>query len=177
MIAAGHETTVNLLDQALTGLLGDPGQLAHVRAGRVPWKDVVEEALRWRAPVAYLPLRYAVEDVEVDGVTIRKGEAILAGYAGAGQDPDLYGDDGDRFDVTRPGKEHLAFGYGVHFCLGAPLARMEAEIALPAFFSRFPDAAFAVDPSELVPIASFISNGHRRLPVVLGATHRWRPRP
>ncbi|TDD94241.1 cytochrome P450 family protein [Actinomadura rubrisoli] len=167
MISAGHETTVNLLDHAIAAVLTHPGQRALVRAGSVPWSEVIEEALRWQAPVANLPLRYAVEDIEVDGVTIAKGEAILAGYAAAGRDPALHGDDADRFDATRPGKEHLAFGHGAHFCLGAPLARLEARVALPALFERFPDLALAVGPDELRPVESFISNGHRALPVLL----------
>lgn len=167
MISAGHETTVNLLDQAITALLTHPRQRALVRSGEVPWAEVIEEALRWQAPVANLPLRYAVEDIDVDGVTIGKGEAILAGYAAAGRDRALHGDDADLFDITRAIKEHLSFGYGVHFCVGAHLARMEAEVSLPALFDRFPDMALAVDPAELRPVESFISNGHRALPVTL----------
>ncbi|QXJ20321.1 cytochrome P450 [Actinomadura graeca] len=167
MISAGHETTVNLLDHAIAAVLTHPVQRGLVRAGRAGWGEVIEEALRWQAPVANLPLRYAVEDVEVDGVTIPKGEAILAGYAAAGRDPVLHGRDADVFDLTRPNKEHLSFGYGAHFCVGAPLARLEAEVALPELFGRFPGMALAVDPSELRPVPSFISNGHRRLPVAL----------
>ncbi|WP_067461371.1 cytochrome P450 family protein [Actinomadura macra] len=167
MISAGHETTVNLLDHAITAVLTHPGQHRLVREGKAGWGEVIEESLRWQAPVANLPLRYAVEDVELDGVTIPKGEAILAGYAAAGRDPALHGHDADRFDITRPNKEHLSFGYGAHFCVGAHLARLEAAIALPALFERFPGMALAVDPSELRPVESFISNGHRSLPVTL----------
>ncbi|WP_405569547.1 cytochrome P450 [Streptomyces phaeochromogenes] len=175
MISAGHETTVNLIDNAIHALLTHPEQLAHVRAGRATWDDVIEETLRVQAPVASLPLRYAVEDLAVgelggpEGVVIFKGEAILAAYAAAGRNPEDHGADADRFDVTRLGKEHLAFGHGVHFCLGAPLGRMEARIALPALFERYPDLELAVPDDELSPVASFISNGHRVLPVRLGA--------
>lgn len=178
MIGAGHETTVNLIDNAVHALLTHPEQLARVRSGHASWDDVIEETLRSDAPVASLPLRYAVEDIALDepalgdlaldGVVIRKGDAILAAYAAAGRDPERYGKDADRFDVTRADKEHLAFGYGVHYCLGAPLGRMEARIALPALFERFPDLALAVPPEELVPVESFISNGHRSLPARLG---------
>ncbi|MEV5711619.1 cytochrome P450 [Actinoallomurus sp. NPDC052274] len=167
MISAGHETTVNLLDHAVTALLTHPGQLALARKGDVAWADVIDEALRWQAPVANLPLRYAVEDIQVGDVTIVRGDAILASYAAAGRDPGTHPADPERFDVTRPDKEHLSFGHGAHYCLGAPLARMEAEIAIPALFDRFPDLALAVDPSELEHLPSFISNGHRTLPVVL----------
>ncbi|WP_407690762.1 cytochrome P450 family protein [Saccharothrix syringae] len=167
VISAGYETTVNLLDQAITALLTHPEQLAAVRAGTVGWADVIEETLRWQAPVANLPLRYAVEDVEVGGVVIRKGEAILAAYAAAGRDRSVHGESADEFDATRADKTHLAFGHGVHYCLGSPLARLEAEVALPALFARFPGMELAVAPHELRPSQSFISNGHESLPVRL----------
>ena len=167
MLTAGHETTVNLLDQAIFALLTHPGQLALVHDGQHTWSDVVEEALRWQAPVAYLPLRYAVEDIDVAGVTIHKGDAILAAYAAAGQDPAHYGADAAEFDVTRQSKQHLSFGHGVHHCLGAPLARLEATIALRALFERFPDLSLAAPPDELEPMHSFLSNGHRTLPALL----------
>lgn len=171
MISAGHETTVNLIDNAVHALLTHPEQLATVRAGGASWDDVVEETLRVDAPVASLPLRFAVEDLDLAGLgvpggtVIAKGEAILASYAAAGRDPERHGKDADRFDVTRADKEHLAFGYGVHHCLGAPLGRMEARIALPALFDRFPGLQLAVPENELRPVDSFISNGHRSLPV------------
>ncbi|RST14427.1 cytochrome P450 [Streptomyces sp. WAC05374] len=168
MIGAGHETTVNLIDNAIHALLTHPEQLALVREGRASWDDVIEETLRSDAPVASLPLRYAVEDIEADGTLIRRGDAILAAYAAAGRDPERYGKDADRFDVTRADKDHLAFGYGVHYCLGAPLGRMEARIALPALFERFPDMVLAVPSEELRAVDSFISNGHGSLPVRLG---------
>ncbi|WP_200308287.1 cytochrome P450 family protein [Streptomyces adelaidensis] len=171
MISAGHETTVNLLDQAVHSLLTHPEQLAHVQEGRASWDDVVEETLRFEAPVASLPLRYAVEDLDLAefggpaGVVIGKGEPILAAYAAAGRDVERHGKDANRFDVTRADKEHLAFGHGVHFCLGAPLGRMEARIALPALFARFPDLQLAATDDDLGYVESFISNGHRHLPV------------
>lgn len=172
MISAGHETTVNLLDQAVHALLTHPEQLAHVREDRATWDDVIEETLRAQAPVASLPLRYAVEDLDLgtefggpQGVVIAKGEAILAAYAAAGRDPERYGKDADVFDITRADKEHLAFGHGAHHCLGAPLGRMEARVALPALFERFPSLRLVAEGEELGYVESFISNGHRRLPV------------
>ncbi|MEU4442351.1 cytochrome P450 [Actinosynnema sp. NPDC050801] len=168
VISAGHETTVNLLDHAVTALLTHPDQRRLVRSGERGWGEVIEETLRWQAPVANLPLRYAVEDIAVDGVTIRRGEAILAAYAAAGRDPAHHGTGADRYDIARVDKTHLSFGHGVHYCLGAPLARIEAEVALRTLFDRFPDLALAVPADELQPLPSFISNGHRTLPVVLG---------
>ncbi|MFD8095273.1 cytochrome P450 family protein [Streptomyces malaysiensis] len=167
-LSAGHETTVNLLDNAIHALLTRPEQLDHVRAGRATWDDVIEETLRHSAPVANLPLRYAVEDIELDGgVVLRKGDAILAAYAAAGRDPEVHGEDADHFDVTRGLKNHLAFGHGVHLCVGAPLGRLEAAIALPALFDRFPGLKLASGQEPLEPVESFISNGHRTLPARL----------
>ncbi|MFE4975965.1 cytochrome P450 [Kitasatospora sp. NPDC056651] len=168
IVSAGYETTVNLIDNGVTDLLTHPDQLALVRAGQAGWEDVVEEALRRNAPVAHLPMRFAVEDIELPGgVTVRRGEAILPAYAAAGRHPVRYGDSGADFDVTRPVKDHLAFGHGVHFCLGAPLARLEGRTALSRLFARFPDLALAPD-ARLLPVDSLISNGHRALPVLLG---------
>ncbi|MFI8005163.1 cytochrome P450 [Streptomyces sp. NPDC086010] len=167
MINAGYETTVNLIDQAVTLLLSRPAQLDHVREGRATWLDVVEETLRHSPPVKHLPLRYAVADIPLPGGGhIAKGEAILASYAAANRHPDWH-DDADAFEVTRITKEHLAFGHGIHFCLGAALARMEGEVALSRFFERFPDAGLASPREDLEPVASLISNGHRSLPVRL----------
>jgi cytochrome P450 len=167
-VSAGHETTVNLLGNAIVAMLARPGQLARVRGGDVTWADVVEETLRCQPPVPNLPLRFAVEDIDVgDGVTLRAGEAILACYGAAGRDPLVHGSDAGLFDVTRAVKEHLAFGYGVHHCLGAPLARLEAAVALPALFARYPGLTLAAEPGELLPLESFVSNGYRALPTWL----------
>ncbi|MEU9502698.1 cytochrome P450 [Streptomyces sp. NPDC048196] len=168
VIGAGHETTVDLIGNAVTALLTHPDQRELVLSGQVPWSDVIEETLRWAPSIASLPLRFAVEDIELpDGITIRKGDAILPGYAGAGRDPEFHGPGADTFDVRRGVQEHLAFGHGVHHCLGAPLARMEARIALPALFARFPDLQLAVPSEELQPAGGFISGGLRGLPVRL----------
>lgn len=167
-ISAGFETTVNLLDNAVHGLAAHPSQLDLVTAGTSTWDDVVDETLRWQAPVPNLPLRYAVRDVEVDGVRIAAGDAILVSFGAAGRDPARHGEDAEAFDITRPSRrDHLAFGHGVHFCLGSPLARMEATVALRALFERFPNLRLAVPPAELEPLGSFFTNGHKTLPVVL----------
>lgn len=168
MISAGYETTVNGIDHGITALLTDPEQLAHIRAGRANWSDVVEETLRYEPAVKHLPLRCALEDLPLpDGQVIRAGEAILVSYAAANRHPDWHGESADRFDITRPSSEHLAFGHGVHFCLGAPLARMEIAASLRLLFERFPDLELAVPAAELKPLHSLISNGHQTLPVRL----------
>jgi cytochrome P450 len=103
-------------------------------------------------------------------VTILRGEAISISYAAAGRDTALHGDDADRFDVTRATRgDHLSFGHGVHFCLGAQLARLEVSIALSALFTRFPGLRAAVPAGELRPLESFISNGHQEVPALLTA--------
>ncbi|MFJ9639400.1 cytochrome P450 [Streptomyces sp. NPDC101178] len=169
MFTAGHETTVNLLDHAVYALLSHPDQLKALQAGEVPWEDAIEEVLRLQAPFANLPMRYAVEDIVLDDLTIARGEPIVVSFAAAGRDPKVHGATADTFDVTRPTRrDHVAFGHGVHHCLGAPLARLEAAIALPALFARFPGLALARPGEEPPPLESFISNGHRELPVLLG---------
>lgn len=168
MIGAGSETAVNLIAKATHALLTDPDQLALLRAGTVTWHDVIEETLRAEGPIMHMPLRYAVEDIDLgEGVLIRQGDPILLAFGAAGRDPAVHGPHADAFELTRTEKDHLAFGHGVHYCLGAPLARMEAHIALTALFTHFPDLALAVSPGELRPQTSFIANGHQELPVRL----------
>ncbi|MFJ1707516.1 cytochrome P450 [Kitasatospora sp. NPDC088346] len=171
LIGAGHETTVNLLDHAVVNLVENPEQLALVRGSAATWSDAVEETLRHQAPVANIIPRFATEDLHDPdtGVTLPKGELIVINFAAAGRDPGLHGGTADRFDLTRDTRrDHLSFGHGTHFCLGAELARLEARIALSALFGRFPDLALAVPPAELRPLESFISNGRKELPVLLG---------
>lgn len=171
MIIAGHETTLNLITNAVRALCGHPGERAKVREGAADWSDVVEETLRWDAPVSYFPFRYPVRDLTVDGTVIPKGTPVLAGYSAAGRDPGAHGPDADRFDVTRSRgsaiPRHLSLGHGAHFCLGAPLARMEATIALERLFTRFPDLDVAVPEAELTRHTGFVGNSVRALPVRL----------
>jgi cytochrome P450 len=167
ILGAGSETTINFFDNAITALLTHPGQRDLVTSGRASWADVIDETLRVESPLAHLPLRYAVEDIELDGVTIPKGDPILVNYSAVGRDPALHGDDADRFDLTRPDKEHLSFGHGPHYCLGAGVARMVATVGLSSLFERFPGLSLAVPREDLRPLPTFIMNGHRSLPVHL----------
>ena len=169
MIIAGHETTLNLITNAVRALCGHRDQLDLVRAGGASWADVVEETLRWDAPVSYFPFRYPVRDLTVDGTLIPAGTPVLAGYSAAGRDRAAHGPDADRFDVTRPARpdavRHLSLGHGAHYCLGAPLARLEATVALERLFTRFPGLELAVGEAELAPHAGFVGNSVRALPV------------
>ncbi|MEV0401529.1 cytochrome P450 [Actinoallomurus sp. NPDC050550] len=170
ILGAGSETTINFFDNAITALLTHPEQRALVTTGEASWDDVIDETLRVESPLAHLPLRYAVEDIELDGVKIPKGDPILVNYSAIGRDPALHGEDAGRFDITRENKEHLSFGHGPHYCLGAGIARMVATVGLSSLFGRFPDLALAVPHEELQPLPTFIMNGHRTLPVRLTRT-------
>ena len=167
VLGAGSETVMNLITNAVYKLIVHPEQRALLEGGQVTWDDVIEETLRAESPTNMLPLRYAVEDIEEDGVTIPKGDPILVGYGAIGRDPAKHADTADEWDLTRADKSHLSFGYGTHHCLGAPLARLEAQIALPALFDRFPEIALGVEPAELMPQGTFIMNGFKTMPVRL----------
>ncbi|MCX5112906.1 cytochrome P450 [Streptomyces sp. NBC_00378] len=171
LIIAGHETTLNLITNAVRALCTHPEQLRLVTTGRANWADVVEETLRWDSPVSYFPFRYPTRDLTLDGTVIPQGTPVLAGYSAAGRDKAAHGPDADRFDVTRPARRtaarHLSLGHGPHYCLGAPLARMEAAIALEQLFGRFPELELAVPEPELPRHLGFVGNSTGRLPVRL----------
>ncbi|HZN18994.1 MAG TPA: cytochrome P450 [Micromonosporaceae bacterium] len=169
ILGAGSETTINFLDNAVAALLANPDQLELVRSGRAGWDDVIDETLRVESPLAHLPLRYAVEDIDLAGVTIPKGDPILVNYCAVGRDPARHGADAGTFDITRPDKEHLSFGHGPHYCLGAGVARLVASVGLSSLFERFPGISLAVERDALEPLPTFIMNGHRSLPVRLTA--------
>ncbi|MFC4112864.1 cytochrome P450 family protein [Nonomuraea zeae] len=170
LIGAGTETVTNLLSSTVVSLLAHPDQLGLIRAGQARWRDAVDESLRMQSSFMHAPLRYAVQDIDLgDGVIIRAGDPILLCFAAAGREPAL-NEDADRFDITRGDRVHLSFGHGVHFCKGIDLVHLEAEIALPALFDRFPRLELAVPAGELQPIPSFIANGPAVLPVNLHGT-------
>ncbi|MFF8535897.1 cytochrome P450 [Streptomyces sp. NPDC015532] len=169
MIGAGSETAVALINAAVRELLNHPDQLATVLSDPRRWRDVIEEALRLHPPIMHLPLRYATRDIDLgEGVTIKEGDAILIGFGAHGRDPGVHGDP-EAFRIDRDDKDHMAFGHGIHYCLGAPLARLEAEVALPALFERFPRLALACRAEDLEPQRSFIGTDVTALPVVLHA--------
>ncbi|WP_313949603.1 cytochrome P450 [Frankia sp. AvcI1] len=167
LISAGHETTRHLLGNAVHALLTHDRQLRRLRAGEITWDQVVEETLRWAPSIANIPLRFAVTDIDTGAVTIPAGAAIVAGILAAGHDPGHHGPGASRFEPGRDAADHLAFGVGVHRCLGAPLARLEAGYALPALFARFPGLALATPADDLPQAPSFIVHGWQALPVRL----------
>ncbi|MDG4858285.1 cytochrome P450 [Streptomyces sp. T-3] len=168
VIGSGLETTANLVLNAIARMLHHPEQLGHVLAGRADWSDVIAETNRVDAPVGYVPMRFAVEDIKLDGVLIEKGDPLIISFAAPGHDPEEHGPSAHEFDALRTEHRHtLSFGHGVHYCMGAPLARLEAHTALAAFFERFPQVSPVVPAEELQPLGSFIINGYSALPVLL----------
>jgi cytochrome P450 len=131
LLVAGHETTVGLISNAVLALLRHPDQLAALRDDPGLAGDTVEETLRYDPPVQ-LTARVARDEIQIGDVTATDGAVILVLLAATGRDPEVFPEP-DRFDITRPAGGHLAFAAGPHFCLGAPLARLEASIAVTAF--------------------------------------------
>lgn len=166
MIGAGFETAVNLITNAVHALLTHPEQRDRLVAGDLAVEDVVEESLRRDPPTKYVPLRYAVEDIDLDGVLIRKGEPILVAFGSSGRDPRLHPDAPEAFDPDRADKKHLAFGFGAHFCVGAHLARMEARVAVEELFTELPGLTLAEGGEDPDPVPSLLVNGPLDLQVV-----------
>jgi cytochrome P450 len=164
LLAAGFETTVNLIGNGTALLLRHPGQLAALREGRASWTAATDEVLRFDPPVQRTA-RLAHRDTEVAGEHIRRGQLVVLMLAGANRDPAVFADP-QRFDVTRTGADrHVSFSQGIHYCLGAGLARMEGEIGLRALFERFPDLALAGPPHRR---PTRLLRGFDAMPVTLG---------
>jgi cytochrome P450 len=164
LLVAGHETTVNLIGNGTLALLEHPDQVSKLRNDPALIKPAVEELLRYTSPVEMATERYARTDVTVAGVTIPRGEMVLAVIASANRDERQFADP-DTLDVTREPNKHLAFGLGPHFCLGAPLARLEGQIAINTLLRRFPDLRITVAPDELRWRRGLLLRGLESLPV------------
>ncbi len=163
LLVAGYVTTVNLIGTGIAALLVHPDQLALLRERPELLPGAVEEFLRYDGPVNPGIIRFPTEDVEIGGVTIPRGATVLIATAIADRDPSRFPDP-DRLDVTRAENAHLAFGHGLHYCLGAPLARLEGEIAIGTVLRRLPNLALAVPYEELSwQVASL--RGPKSLPV------------
>jgi cytochrome P450 len=143
LLVAGHETTVNLIGNGTLALLRNPDELQRLRDDPSLARSAVEEVLRYDPPVQFTA-RIALEDMEVGGVTIKEGGQSILLLASGNRDPEVFPDP-DRFDITRADNHHIAFSFGAHYCIGAPLARLEGEIALGALVQRFDDLSLLVD--------------------------------
>jgi cytochrome P450 len=161
LLVAGNETTTNLIGNAIIALLAHPHQLKMLQEDASLIPNAVEEALRYDAPVQFL-FRRAAKTVELSGTTIPEGSLCTVLFGSANRDERRYADS-ERFDITRDASGHVAFGHGIHFCLGAPLARLEGRIALEALLRRLPDLRRVEPEVELVP--SFFLRGPQRLPL------------
>ncbi|MFD3585529.1 cytochrome P450 [Streptomyces sp. NPDC058683] len=168
MVAAGHETTISLIVNAVVNLSTHPGQRARVLSGEVDWSAVVEETLRWSTPTSHVLIRFATEDVPVGDKVLPAGDALIVSYAAIGRDEQAHGPSAGEFDVTREStNRHISFGHGPHVCPGAALSRLEAGVALPALYDRFPGLDLAVPASELRNKPVVTQNDLFELPVRL----------
>ncbi|MFE9407063.1 cytochrome P450 [Streptomyces sp. NPDC006530] len=166
LLIAGHETTVNLISNGILALLGHPGQLAALRADFDGLIDnAVEEMLRYDGPVETPTARFTREPVEIAGTLVPGGgQLVLVALADADRDPARYAEP-DRFDIHRDARGHVAFGHGIHHCLGAPLARLEARTAVRTLLERCPDLALEIHPAALQWRTGMMMRGPLRLPV------------
>src|SRR4051794_21231158 len=143
LIVAGHDTTGSLFGNGLVALLRHPDQLAELRADTAKIPAAIEELLRYDAPVPHGTFRYAIEPLQYGDVTIPARAQVIVSLAAANRDEHQFGR-AEALDIDRPSSRHLAFGYGIHFCLGAPLARMEGHLGFATLIRRFPELRLAV---------------------------------
>jgi cytochrome P450 len=171
LVVAGHDTTTSLIGNATVALLRHPEQRDALVADPGLAPRVVEEAMRFDAPVPHSTFRYTTEAVRLGDVEIPAYAQVIVSLAAANRDPARFRDP-DLFDIHRADGGHIALGYGVHHCLGAPLARLEGRIALGALHTRFPAMRLAVDPAELHwgHGDGLVLRGLTELPVVLGGS-------
>lgn len=162
LLIAGHETTVNLIGNGVRALLAHPDQLADLRADLSLLDGAVEEMLRYDGPVETATHRFAAEPIDIEGIRIPTGAPVLIGIGSADRDPDRFPAP-DRFDIHRDPRGHMAFGHGIHFCLGAPLARMEARTAIRSLLERCPNLTLADSPTTWLP--GMLMRGTRTLQV------------
>ena len=168
LLVAGHETTMNLIGNGMLALMRNPEQLALLRADPTMLPSAVEEFLRLDSPVNLATIRFTAEPVTIAGTTIPEGEIVLLSLGSANRDPAVY-ERPDELDLGRGGGSGLAFGHGIHYCLGSQLARLEGEIAFRALLDRLPPLALAGEPNDLVWHNSILLRGLTRLPVRLAS--------
>jgi cytochrome P450 len=164
LLIAGHETTVNLIGNGMLALLEHPTELARLRADPTLMKPALEELLRYGSPVMLATERFAREEVELAGARIPRGEQVLVVLASANRDEQHFAEP-DRLDVAREPNRHLAFGQGVHYCLGAPLARLEGQIAVQTLLARCSSLRLAVPVNKVRWRKGLFVRGVEALPV------------
>jgi cytochrome P450 len=170
LVIAGHDTTVNLLSNAVVALFDHPEQARRLREDPGLLPGAVEEFLRFDPPVEHTTMRFAERDLTLGGTPIPRGDIVVVALTSAGRcDPALSEAERNTLDVERSSPRHLAFGHGIHYCLGAPLARIEAEIGLGTLLRRFPDLAPAVPLTDIAWVPSGIMRGPVSLPVTFTA--------
>jgi cytochrome P450 len=167
LLVAGHETTVHLIGSGIYLLLTDPARADRLRAEPQDISAAVEEFLRYESPVAMPAPRVATEPVEIGDTVIATGEVVVVTLLSANRDAAAFADP-DHFRPARGGDPHLAFGHGAHFCLGAPLARLEGRLAIEALLRRYPGMRLAVGPDEMRWGPGIFVHGLAELPVILG---------
>jgi cytochrome P450 len=164
LLVAGHETTVNLIGNGTLALLRNRAEMARLRSTPSLMPAAVEELLRYEGPVGVATNRWAFDDVEYGGVTIPRGELVIPVLLAANRDPDVFPEP-DRLDLGRDPNRHIAFGSGIHLCLGAPLARLEGAIAFSALLDRYAEIEPAVPLGDLEWNEDFFLRGVRSLPL------------
>ena len=162
ILLAGHETTTNLIGNAMLVLLNDDALMNRLRSNPGDIPAMVEEALRWDPPIQ-CTYRRAKQDDHIEGVDVKAGDMVIPMWAGANWDPEVFPNP-EQFDIDRPTtKPHMGFGFGPHFCAGAELARLEAKIAFEELLGRLGDIALNGDESDLSHLPSFASHGYRQV--------------
>ncbi|MEL6406072.1 MAG: cytochrome P450 [Chloroflexota bacterium] len=164
LLVAGHETTVNLIGNGMLALMQHPDQYDLLKGNFDLMPTAVEEMLRYNGPVETPTTRFASEDIEVSGVTIPQGDIVLPSLLAANRDPAVF-ENPDTLDITRDPNPHVAFGHGIHYCLGAPLARMEGTIAIRALLDNFPNMQLNTDVDKLEWSQNLLLHGMTAMPV------------
>jgi cytochrome P450 len=165
LLLAGDETTVNLIGNGVLELLRHPDQLARLRARPELIDSAVEEVMRFNGPVGHARHGYALADVEIGGTRIPQGDLVIPVLLAANRDPAAFPAP-KVFDIARTPNRHLGFGHGIHFCIGAALARLQARAAIGTLLHRFPRLRLATDPADLSWTPTLFLHGVRRLPVL-----------
>jgi cytochrome P450 len=164
LLVAGHETTVNLIGNGVLALLQHPDQLEKLKQNPELIKSAIEEFLRYRGPLLAATQRWVSEDIELGGQQIQRGDQVIALLSSANRDERAF-EHADQLDITRKENHHLAFGKGIHYCLGAPLARLEGQIAINTLLKRMPNLRLAIDEQDLVWRPGLLLMGLSKLPV------------